>query len=142
MTQKIVYDMKLMKLMSMFENISHAQVKDCFEDKNGLLTFVVLEGEIGKALGRGLSNVRHVESVLKRKIKIVEFNSNPIHFIQNYIIPVRPKDITQDAEGIVTIHGEDTKSKAYLIGRSGVNLRNLESVCGRYFEDIKEIKVV
>lgn len=142
MAAKIVYDIKLMKFMSMFENLTKARVKDCFEDKNGLMTFVVEEGEIGKALGRGLSNLRRFESVLNRKIKIVEFNPQPLQFIQNYIIPVRVKDISQDVDGVVTITGFDTQGKAQMIGRGGTNLRNLEGVCARYFADVKVIKVI
>ena len=66
---KIVYDSDLLKLMNLFEQITKANLKDCFVDDNGLLTFIVQEGEIGKAIGKKAVNVKNLEKMLNRKIK-------------------------------------------------------------------------
>jgi transcription termination/antitermination protein NusA len=135
---KIKYDINLMKFMQLFENITHAKLKDCISNEQ--LIFIVQDGEIGKAIGKGGSNVRRLEELLKKKIKIVEFNSDIKQFIRNFILPLQVKDINQE-ENIITIEGPDTKTKGLLIGRERKNLENLKNIVKRYFE-IEDIKVV
>jgi N utilization substance protein A len=137
---KITYDANSMKLMSMFENMTGAKVKDCFENK-GAVVFVVEEGDIGKALGKKASNVRRMEGLLKKRIRIIESNPDIIRFVSNVIMPNRAKDITYN-EGIITIVPEDSQSRGYLIGRAAEVLRNNESIVQRYFSEVKEMKVV
>ena len=72
---KIKYDINLMKYMQIFENLTRARLKDCILTEDQLIC-VVEENEIGRAIGKGGSNVRRIEGILKKKIKIVEFNSD------------------------------------------------------------------
>ncbi len=136
---KIKYDLNLMKFISLFESITRAAVKDCFELSERLV-FIVKEGNIGKALGRGGSNVRRLEGMLKRKLRIIEFNENLLRFIQNVVYPSKVKDIVEE-EGVVTITPPDSETRGYLIGRGAVNLNTTKEIVKRYFE-IKEIKVI
>ena len=129
-----------MKFMSLFENLTQAEIKDCFVDKNDNIVFIVKENQIAKAIGKHGSNVKRLSEVLNRKIKIVEFNSNLLQFIRNMIRPLEIREIKQDGP-IVTIVGNDVKTKGLLIGRDAKNLRSLESVVKRYFQ-IGEIKII
>ncbi len=138
---KIKYDISLMKYMSLFEQVTRAQVKDCFVDAHlSLLTFVVQPGQIGKAVGKKGSNVRLIENKLKRKIRVVEFHPDKIGFIKNMIMPLRV-DEAREEDGVIFLESKDVKTKSLLIGRSAQNLRNLEENVRRYF-DVEEIKVV
>ena len=138
--QKIKYDMSLMKFMSLFENITQAKLKDCFVDDFKQTIFVVVEGQIGKAIGKKGSNVKRIESMLNKRIKIVEFSQDMIQFVKNIIYPIQAKEIAEE-EGIITITPAETKSRGFLIGRGAANLRNYEKIVKRYF-DISEIKVI
>jgi len=80
------------------------------------------------------------QKMLKRKIKIVEFDDNRIQFITNYLAPLRIIDIKEEGE-VVTVTGADTKTKGLIIGIKAQNLRNLEKVISKYFT-IEEIKVI
>lgn len=136
---RIKYDETLIKYMSFFESITRTKLKDII-DNNESLTFIVQPGNISKAIGKKASNVQKLNKALKRKIKIVEFNPDVMQFIKNYSYPLKITDIKKE-DDIVTITGEDTKTKGILIGRNASNLRYLEKVVQRYF-DIKEIKVI
>ena len=136
---KIKYDIDLMRVMSLFESLTQARLKDCIVGEKQLI-FIVNENEIGKAIGMNGVNARKMESILKKKIKIVEFSPDAAQFIQNFIYPVRARDIAS-REGIITIMGSDAKSKGLLIGRDSRNLNNLLSIAKRYFP-VDEIKVV
>lgn len=138
-TQKISFDTDMLKFMGLFENITHSKLKDCFFDREKLV-FIVDKGEMGKALGKNKMNIVKLEKMLKRKIKIVEFDDNRIQFITNYLAPLRIIDIKEEGE-VVTVTGADTKTKGLIIGIKAQNLRNLEKVISKYFT-IEEIKVI
>jgi len=137
--QKITFDTDILKCMALFDRITHAQLKDCFFDREKLV-FLVDAGEMGKALGRNKSNVVQLEKMLKRKIKIVEFNLDRQQFILNYLAPLKVTNINTDGD-VITVTGADTKTKGLIIGIKAQNLRNLEKIVGKYFT-IQEIKVI
>lgn len=134
---KIKYDINIMKYMQLFESLTRAKLKDCISDEQ--LIFIVEENEIGKAIGKGGSNVRRLEGLLKKKIKIVEFSADVTQFIRNLAMPLQIKDIIQE-ENIITITGPDTKTKGLLIGRERKNLDTMKGIVSRYF-DVEDIKV-
>lgn len=134
---KVTFDINTMKIISLFQAITRASVRDCIVDDE--IVFIVGEGEIGKAVGKGGSNVKRISSVLKRKIKIVEFSNELKTFIKNLIQPLRVENIEEN-EGIVVLTPVDSQTRGYLIGRGGLALRKLEEYVKRHFP-IKEIKV-
>jgi transcription termination/antitermination protein NusA len=136
---KITFDTETIKMMSMFAEMTRVQLKDCFDDR-GKLVFLVEPGELGKALGKNKQNVMKLEKLLNRKVKIVEYSTDRLTFIKNYITPLKIEGISEEGD-IVTIVGTDTKTKGLLIGIKAQNLRNLEKIVGKYFT-IQEIKVV
>jgi len=137
---KIRYTNELMGVMSLFNKITRVSAKDCFEDKLGLLTFVVDQVLIGKAVGKKATNVKKLEQLLKRKLRIIGYTSEVKQFLRNVIYPLKVSSIEQ-ADEVLTIKDDDKKTKSLLIGRNAQNLRNTESIVKRYFSHITEIKV-
>ncbi len=135
------FDVELLGLMKVFEDLTRARVKDCFYNKEKLV-FVVEPGELMRALGKDRNNVTRLEERLKKPIKIVEFNEDMLQFIKNVMYPLRMLDIAYDGAGIVTIKGTDAKTKGLMIGARAQNLRNFEEIVKKYFDELKEIKVV
>ncbi|MBI2558994.1 NusA-like transcription termination signal-binding factor [Candidatus Woesearchaeota archaeon] len=135
---KIKYSADLIKLMTFFESMTGAKVRDCISNEK--LLFIVEESEMGKAIGRNGANIKRMESAIKRKIKLVEFSNDVLRFVGNMIYPAEVLDIKSE-EGVITIQGKNTSAKAMLIGRERQNLNHLADIVKRYF-DIKEIKVV
>ncbi len=127
-----------MKLITLFESFTGAEVKDCISNEK--LIFIIQENEMGKAIGKNGFNVKKIEGKLSKKIKLVEFTNDIKQFVKNLIYPIEAQDISFDNR-IVTIRGKDAGSKAMIIGRERHNIRHLSEIVGRYF-DIKEIRVV
>ncbi len=136
---KTVYDVEMIKLINLFEQVTRARVKDAFYMKE-LLTFVVYEGDMFKALGKNLENLHKMENMLQRKIKLVEFNKDLIKFVTNLIYPYKVREIKQEDKKII-ISDDNQKTKGLIIGAKAQNLRNYESIVKKYF-DIEEIKVI
>jgi NusA-like KH domain protein len=137
-TLTTVLDVDMLKCIGLFENVTHARVKDAFYFKE-ILTFMVLEGDMFKALGKNLSNLKRLEQMLQKRIKIIEYNPDIIKFITNLLYPYKVAEIKQD-EKIITITDPDMKTKGLIIGAKAQNLRAYESIVKKYF-DIVEIKV-
>ena len=134
---RIKYNADLMKYISLFESLTGAKVKDCIA--NDSIFFIMHENEMGRAIGKGGSNIKRVEEVLKKKIRLAEFNNDVCKFIGNLIYPVKAKEIKEE-EGIVTIYCDDGKTKGMLIGRDRHNINATIEIVKRYFK-IEEIKV-
>ncbi len=127
------------QLIRLFEKVTHARVKHFFETP--MPVFIVEEGELGRALGKQRANLLKVESLLKKRVKVVEYADSMLQFIANLIQPIKPVDIKED-NGIVTITGRDMKSRGLLIGKNAQNLRANEKIVKHFFPQLKEIKVV
>jgi len=137
---KITFNADIMGLISLFETLTQAQVKDCVMREESLL-FIVNENEIGKAVGKKGVNVRRLEDRLRKRIRVVEFNPDVSRFVRNLIMPYQAKSVIVE-EGIITIIPDDHKSRGMLIGKNASILRFNESIVKRYFKDINEMKVV
>jgi transcription termination/antitermination protein NusA len=134
---KIKYNKDIMGYISIFESLTGAKLKDCILNEH--IMFIVHENEMGKAIGKKGSNIRRVEGMLKKKIRLVEFSSNSLKFVENLIHPLRANEI-KDEENTITIYSNDTKTKGMLIGRDRHNIKSVNSIVKRYF-DIKEVRV-
>ena len=135
---KIVYTSDLIKVMSLFESFTHARLRDCLVTPSGYL-FVVEQNEMGKAIGSRGCNVRKLEGLLKKRVKIVEFSDNPVSFIKNLIYPLQTSDVSPVDDKLV-LTATDIKTRGLLIGRNASNLRGFEDVVKRYFP-VREIVV-
>lgn len=134
---RIKYDINLIKFISLFETLTRAKVKDCIYSEQ--LIFVVKPGEIAKAIGKKAYNIKNMENILKRKIKIVEFNDDVVIFVKNLIAPLKAEKIIKE-DNVITISEANNQTKARLIGRESKNLKEYKKIVSRYF-DIKDIIV-
>jgi len=128
-----------MGLSSLMEKITRAKVKDCFTDEEGTIFFVVAPGELGRAIGKGASNIKRLQQELQRKIKVIEYNDSVVEFVKNIIYPLRVQSITEE-QGAVVIKEINKKAKSLLIGRQGRNLKLINRAVKRFFQH--EIKVI
>jgi N utilization substance protein A len=133
------YDNETIALIKFFEQTTKTPVKDCFMFKERL-TFVVEPGTVARALGKQAANVHKLESMMNKKIRIVEFNENREQFILNMLRPLAAK-VEKTEEELVVLSGPDEKTRGLMIGARAQNLRALEVIIQKYFT-LKEIKVV
>jgi len=138
MTSGIKFTSKEMRYISLFESITGANVKDCIVDEEqSRVIFVVKEGEIGMAIGRGGRNIHTLERMTGKKHEIIEYSERPAQFIKNALKPAMVKEvrITERPNGktmaVVTVNPKD---KGVAIGKNGRNAERLRFLAKRYFE--------
>tara|TARA_B100002003_G_C13814575_1_gene401337 strand:+ start:231 stop:644 length:414 start_codon:yes stop_codon:yes gene_type:complete len=135
---KIRYDINIIKYISLFETLVRVNVKDCIDTNP--LTFVVEQNYIGRAIGKNGVNVKRLERMFNRKIKILEFNPEVLQFVKNVISPLKGDELSKKDNTII-INVKDNTSKALLIGRESQNIKNTTQIVKRHFE-IDDIKVI
>lgn len=137
----LTLDLDCMRLMTVFESITKAKVRDCIKE-DGRLIFVVEEGHMGAAKGKGGSNVQNAQRTLGRGIKLVEHSADVKRFTENLFENIKPKSIQVDVDEktkkaivYVTI---GQKQKGLAIGRDGENLERIKLLLQRHhgIEDI------
>lgn len=135
---KIKFDQDVLKTMSMFELVTRVNAKDCFEIEDRWY-FIVPTGFIGKALGKGASNIKKLEGMLKKKVRVIEYSSDLDQFVRNVVNPLKLSEVVIDGN-VVTMTAVDHKTRGLLIGRGAQHLRTFETIVKRYF-DVEEMKV-
>jgi len=123
--------MQTIGLINIFEKITRAAVKDCFSVDSTLI-FVVMQGDIGKAVGKGGANIPKLIRIMKKPIKIIQFNPDPCKFTLNLLFPVKPAEIKQDDDKIV-IKANNTAEKGKIFGREKTNLKRIQEIISKYF---------
>ncbi|HLD00317.1 MAG TPA: NusA-like transcription termination signal-binding factor [Candidatus Nanoarchaeia archaeon] len=128
---RLILNQEELGLSSIMERLTRARVKDCFKDEDTIY-FVVAEGEMGKALGKGGVNIKRVQNELGRRIKVIEYADNLVDFVRNIILPLKVAEII-DQNGTVIIRDDKKKTKSLLIGRGRKNLTLIKRAVSRFF---------
>lgn len=129
------------RYIALFENMTGARVKDCFEDiKNNRLIFVVRSGDMGLAIGKGGENIHRVKKILGKHIEIIEYSDNPIEFVKNAFHPIPIKNVNiVDKNGKRIAYVEVlAKNKGLAIGRDGRNIEKVKKLSHRH-HDIDDV---
>lgn len=139
MTEPVVLDTNLLQTIAVVEQVTQARIDKCIpkEDK---LVFVVEKGGARLIVGPEGKTLKRLESQLGKRLKIIEKTDEKFQFVKNAFLPLRVAEIKEE-DGIVSIHGEDEKTRGLMIGAKAHNLRFLEKIVQMYFPDVKEIKV-
>jgi transcription termination/antitermination protein NusA len=123
------------RYIALFENMTGAMVKDCIiDDEHGKVTFVVKNGDMGLAIGKGGSTVSKVQRAVDKGIEIVELSDDSIQFIKNLLSPaeVQSVKVLQKESGEkIAIVAADNTNKRIAIGKNGVNIERAKLIAKR-----------
>jgi len=126
------------RLISLFQNVTKATARDCLDDeKQDRIIFVVNQGKMGLAIGKGGSNIKSLQNILKRNVELVEYFDDPIKFLKNILNPKFVNEVKLDtkpdgsSQAIVIVdHGK----KGLVVGREGRNAEKARLFAKRYFD--------
>lgn len=120
----LTFNTETIRLITLFESITHAPVKDCLVvDDTNTIYFIIEEGKIGVAIGKNGNSVKHAERVIGKTIKLFEFSEDIVSFAKK-IIPQATRIKVRNEDGKVTIEVHvEKKNRPIVIGRGGRNLR-------------------
>lgn len=137
-TQRIKLTSEELGLMSLFQNVSGAGVRDCvIDEKNGRVIYVVNPGEMGRAIGKNGIVVKTLQRLVGKPVELVAYSDDPKTFIKNalepkYVLEVR---LTEKLDGSkIAVVVVDAKKKSAVVGRNGKNAEKARLLAKRYFQ--------
>ena len=110
------FDNDTILVINAFEKITGSKVRDCINAE--FLCFLVNEGEVGAAIGKGGHTIKKAEEIFKKQIKIYEFSEDQTQFLKN-LIPGAQNIVIKEERATVTVSGKD---RGTVIGKSGSNV--------------------
>ena len=145
MTQSIKLSTDQMRLMSLFQKITKVTAHDCIDDeKQDRLIFVVNTGKMGLAIGKGGSNIKSLNNMLKRNVELVEYFDDPTKFLKNVFNPKFINEVklsTKPDGSLQAMVMVDPVKKGIVVGREGRNAERARLLAKRYF-DISSVLIV
>jgi len=138
MPQSIKLSTDQMRLMSLFQNVTGATARDCVEDeKQDRVIFVVNEGKMGLAIGKGGCHIKNLQNIVKRNVELVEYSDDPTKFLKNILNSKLVSEVKmnkRDDGSLQAIVIVDPKKKGIVVGREGRNAEKARLLAKRYFE--------
>ena len=138
MTQAIKLTTDQMRLMSLFQNVTGATARDCVEDeKQNRVIFVVNNGKMGLAIGKGGSHIKSLQNIVKKNVELVEFDDDPVKFLKNMLNSKLVSEVKLNkrtdgtTQAIVLV---DPRKKGIVVGREGRNAEKARLLARRYFD--------
>lgn len=112
-----------------------AMVRDCIiDDDHAKVTFVVKNGDMGLAIGKGGSTVNKVKKAVDKGVEIVEHSEDPTVFIKNLLAPAELQSIKvlkkDSGESVATVTADNT-NKRIAIGKGGANIERAKLIANR-----------
>jgi N utilization substance protein A len=144
--KNIKIDRGSMELISLFNNISGAIIKDCMifespENHSEIIIFLVKKEDVGKAIGKAGEHVKDLMTKLQKKIDVIPFSNNLNEFIQAILnttkVSIKVQNIeikesrNQKKTVIISVRPQD-RGKA--IGKDGSMIRKIKKLVLRHFD--------
>lgn len=144
--KNIKIDRESMELISLFNNISGAIIKDCLvfkspENSSEVIIFLVKKQDVGKAIGKAGEHVKDLMAKLQKKIDVIPFSADIDEFIQFILnttknsIKVQSIEVKESKVGkktvIISVRPQD-RGKA--IGKDGSMIKKIKELVIRHFE--------
>ena len=134
---RLKLDQEMLGIGSLVEQQTGVPVKDCFQEGQ-MLYLVIAAGWIGKALGRGGNTHHRLQQQLKRRIRLIEYDDDPVEFVRRVISPLRVRSVENEG-GMLILRDPSGAVRGMLVGRDGKNLRMINRAVQRFFP--VEVKV-
>ena len=133
-------DMKDIMYLNLFSNMTRVNTRYCFM-YNDTIIFAVPKNLVFKSVGENGRNVKKLNEILRKKIKIIPTPQGIHHvkeFIRAVISPNSFKDLQITENEIIITAG--SQNKASLIGRNKRRILELQTIIKDFFK--KDLRIV
>jgi len=107
-----------------FEELTGAGVSDCIITESSVI-FIVLKGDLGKAIGRKGSNITRVRQAFARPVFVFEDSDQAEHFIRNVFsnVTITNINIYEKMNAKTAYVTVDEKDRGAAIGKGGERVK-------------------
>lgn len=135
----IKFDTETIRSINMFEKVTGVEVMDAIT-LDDCAYFVVEEGKVGLAIGKGGQTIKKVQNKLNKDVRVYEYSDSLPEFVKN-IVPAKVNHVKFDRSGdnnLVKI-GIDRGDWSRVVGKDGKNVKIITRFLKREFgvDDVK-----
>jgi len=131
----IKLDADTLRIFAMFEGMTGAELKDVIEEEDRII-FVVVEGQVGRALGKGAMNLKRLRESLSKEIVLIGHAGEREQFLKNVFHRFKVENVEwEDRNGDIIAHvklPQEEKGKA--IGKGGRNIQLARMLMKRHHQ--------
>jgi N utilization substance protein A len=115
--------------------LTKATALDCIIDERfERIIYIIKRGDMGLAIGKKGENIRRMQSVLGKRIEMVEQAESPDELITNIFRPVPVARIEKDPSSGDLVVGIQKKSDlGSAIGKKGINIEKARLLMRKYW---------
>lgn len=134
-----IIDMQLMRYINLFARTTKVQTTKVFTYNNQVV-FAVPKAKVSIAIGKGAVNVKKLNNILRKKIKVIAMPSLDDNqaigkFVEDVVSPIEFSKIEVKNDSAIINAGRE--SKAALIGRGRQREKELADVLKNFFGIVK-----
>ncbi|VVC71778.1 KH domain protein [uncultured archaeon] len=113
-----------LKCISLFEQMTGASPEDCVIEPERVV-FIVKEGEMGRAIGKGGSTIKRVREAFGKHVDVFEAADSLESFVRKLYAGIELKELkVSDAEGGKAVQiSVNSKDRGAAIGRNGERIK-------------------
>jgi len=114
--------------------LTKATALDCvIDDRFDRVIYVIRQGDMGLAIGKKGENIKRLQSVLGKRIEMVEYSEDPEAFIANIFKPAEVVGIERSEEnGPINVLVRQRSDLGIAIGKAGCNIEKARILCRRF----------
>jgi len=122
------------KCIALFEQVTGAAVEDCVLEPDRMV-FIVKEGEMGRAIGKGGSTINRIREMFKKHVDVFEAAESMEGFVRHLFSGVELRELKvlgQEKEKTVQIE-VSPKDRGAVIGRNGDRIKLARALMERRY---------
>ena len=117
---EIKLDADTLRIFAMFEGLTRASLKDVIDEEERII-FVVDEGHLGKAIGKGAQNLKRLRENLGKEVVLIGYAADREAFVKNVFHRFKVESVEwEDRNGDIIAHVKvPSEEKGKAIGKGG-----------------------
>lgn len=131
----IKLDAETLRVFAMFERMTGAELKDVIEEEDRII-FVVVEGQVGRALGKGAVNLKRLRENINKEVVLLGYAADREQMLRNVFHRFQVQSVEwEDRNGDIIAHvkiPQEEKGKA--IGKGGRNIQLARMLMKRHHQ--------
>jgi N utilization substance protein A len=124
--------------------LTKATALDCVIDERfERIIYVIKKGDMGLAIGKKGENIRRMQSVLGKRIEMVEYAEDLQEFLANIFRPVELHSVEKDpATGALLVTIQKKSDLGTAIGKKGANIEKARLLMRKFWgSELGEIRI-
>jgi transcription termination/antitermination protein NusA len=131
----IKLDAETLRTFAMFESMTGAELKDVIDEEDRII-FVVVEGQVGRAIGKGAINLKRLRESMQKEVVLLGYAAEREQFLKNVFHRHKVESVEwEDRNGDIIAHvkiPQEEKGKA--IGKGGRNIQLARMLMKRHHQ--------